>query len=89
MPLILDNPQQVSLGEVKITQFQVTVVPELSVTIAYVIGDPSEFAPVQHGAATFGPAEIAQVDPSGSTVEAMKDALYQLLELRLGPGTIE
>jgi len=89
MPLILDNPQVVSLGEVKIVNFSVVVEPELSVAIGYVIGDPSEFAPVQHGAATFGPAEIAQVDPSGSTVEAMKEALYQLLELRLGPGTIE
>lgn len=88
MPLVLDNPQVVSLAEVKITSFQCVVQPELLISVQYVIGDPSEFAPVQVGSATFGPAEITQVDPHGALTDAMKDALYQLLELRLGPGVI-
>lgn len=88
MPLILDNPQTLTLAEVKITSFQVYLAPELSVCVQYVIGDPSEFAPVQIGSATFGAAEIAKVDPSGSVTDGMKDALYALLETRLGPGQV-
>lgn len=88
MPLILDNPQTISLGEVKITSFQVYLAPELSVCVQYVIGDPSEFSPIQAGSATFGAAEIFKVDPSGSVTDALKDALYELLETRLGPGQV-
>jgi len=88
MPLILDNPSTVTLAEVKITSFQCVVAPELLISVQYVIGDPSEFAPVQVGSATFNAAEIATVDPNGTVTEAMKDALYALLELRLGPGQV-
>lgn len=88
MPLILDNPQTLTLAEVKIVAFQCVVQPELRISVQYVVGDPSEFAPVQSGSATFDAAEIGIVDPNGTVTEAMKDALYKLLELRLGPGQV-
>lgn len=89
MPLNLDNPLQVAITTVKITNFSVVAEP-LSVTISFVRGyeTPAGFSAIDSGSASFDAEQIAAVDPTGQTYLAMKDALYELLETVVGDGTI-
>lgn len=90
MPLVLDNPEQVTVTTVKITAFTLTVEP-LWCQIAYQRGidSPEGFVSIGSATATFNAEQIQAVDPDGTVYNSMKDALYELLETRVGPGTIE
>jgi len=88
MPLILDTPEVITVGSVKINSFSVRLAPTIAVEIQYCrINDDGSAA--DYKVSTFGPDDVAQVDPSGKTYEAMKQAMYALLELVVGPGTVE
>ncbi|GEM_PF-2911713 len=90
MPLVLDNPEQLVISVVRITSFSCVIEP-LSVTVNYVRGSdgPDGFRLIDGGSATFDAEEISLVDPAGTIYTSMKDALYELLELRLGGGIID
>lgn len=89
MPLNLDNPVQVAITTVKITNFYVVVEP-LSVTVAFSRGyeTPDGFAVIDSGTASFNADQIAEADPNAQTYAAMKESLYALLETVVGQGTI-
>lgn len=90
MPLVLDTPTQVTVTTVKITSFNFTVNPEIC-QIVYVEGyeTPDGFVQVGNNTATYNQEQIAAVDPDGTIYSSMKDALYQLLETTVGPGTVD
>lgn len=90
MPLVLDKPEPLLISVARITSFSVVIEP-LAVSVNYVRGSdgPDGFMLIDGGSATFDADEIAAVDPTGSIYASMKDALYELLELRLGPGVID
>lgn len=89
MPLVLDNPEQITVSEVRITSFSVVVEP-LSVVVNFERGyeSPDGFQSIATGTASFSQDQILAVDPDATVYDAMKTALYELLESRVGPGTI-
>lgn len=88
MPLILNNPEVITVGSVKINSFSVRLAPTIAVEIQYSrIGE--DWRAADYKVSTFGPDDVAKVDPSGATYDAMKMAMYALLELVVGPGTVE
>lgn len=91
MPLVLDDPETVTIQTVRITSFNCIVEP-LICQVNYVTGTTDAqgvFTQIGGGTATFDQAQIAVVDPTGSIYNSMKDALYELLESVVGPGTID
>jgi predicted cupin superfamily sugar epimerase len=91
MPLELDTPELVTVTTVRIVSFSCTVSP-LTVTVVYQNGvsqPDGSFQSVTSGMAIFDQAQIETVDPDGTIYTSMKDALYQLLETVVGPGTID
>lgn len=90
MPLVLDTPTQVTVTTVKITAFTFTVEP-LTCQIVYVEGyeTPDGFVQTGNSTAMFNQDQILAVDPTGTVYNGMKDALYELLETVVGPGTVE
>lgn len=89
MPLVLDTPEQITVTTVRISSFSVTVEP-LACVVSYQTGfDTSEgFVATGSSTASFSADQISTVDPQGAVYSAMKDALYELLETRVGSGTI-
>lgn len=89
MPFTLHTPQEIVIDTVRITGFSVTVDP-MSVQILYVRGvnGPNGFEQKDSGAVSFSSDEVMAVDPAGSIYSSMKDALYALLQTRLGAGTV-
>ena len=91
MPLVLDDPEQVTVTEVRIVSFSCTVEP-LTCTVIYnkgFLNPDGSYQAVSSGMATFDQAQIAVVDPTGSIYASMKDALYELVETQVGPGVID
>jgi hypothetical protein len=88
MPLILDNPEVITVGSVRINSFSVRLLPTIAIDIQYCrIADDGSSA--DYKVASFGPDDVAKVDPSGATYDAMKLAMYALLETIVGPGTVQ
>lgn len=89
MPLVLDNPEQIVVTTARITSFSATVEP-IGCVVAYETGFSTSEGFVVTGShvASFSADQIASVDPEGTVYSAMKDALYELLETRVGSGTI-
>lgn len=91
MPLLFDNPQTVAIQAAKVQAIMIRLDGELVVSCNYVEGPEAadgSIEPIRLGTHSFSEAEYASVDPDGSTYDAVKDAAYKLLALRLGPGQI-
>lgn len=90
MPLVLDAPEQVTIASVRITNFTCIVSP-LTATINFERGfETAEgFKAIDSGSVCFDQDQIAEVDPTGSIYSSLKDALYELLKVHVGTGTVE
>lgn len=89
MPLALQTPQEIVIDTVQITGFTVQISP-LSVQIVFArgINGPNGFEQRDSGSVAFSSDEILAIDPAGSVYSSMKDALYALLQTRIGAGTV-
>lgn len=90
MPLVFDNPEQLSLDAAKVQAIHIVLSPSLQVSIQYVSGpeDGAEIVAAKSGAESFDQAQYAAVDADGSVYAQVKDLAYKLLETRLGAGQI-
>lgn len=91
MPLALDNPETVTIGTIQITSFVCKVEP-LAISIHYDRGvamPDGSFRVIDAGTTQFDAESIQAVDGQGQVYAGVKDALYQLLQSRLGGGKIE
>lgn len=90
MPLVFNNPEQVSLDAAKVQAITIILHPSLQVSLQYVAGpeDGANVVPAKSGAESFTEAEYGAIDASGAVYQQVKDVAYKLLETRLGPGEI-
>ncbi len=90
MPLILQEPQTVKIDTVRITSFTASVAPR-GITVSYErgywLGD--KFIATESRTDAFDAAALGTVDPGDKIYEAVKAALYQLVQGRAGAGTVK
>lgn len=89
MPLVFNQPEVVTLAAAKITSLKIQLEP-LAIVISYNLGPVSgvEVVEVKEGSQAFDQSEYAQLDPAGATYDAVKALAYQLLETKLGAGSV-
>jgi len=91
MPLVFNDPQTVAIQAAKVQSIMIRLDGDLVVSCNYVEGPEAadgSIEPARAGTHAFSKEEYQSVDPSGSTYDAVKNAAYRLLALRLGPGQI-
>ena len=90
MPLVFDNPEQLSLDAAKVQAITIVLSPVFQVSLQYVSGpeDGANVVPAKGGAESFSEAEYSAIDVSGAVYAQVKNVAYKLLETRLGSGQI-